>query len=267
VSYFVEWGSRTAALVRWAALVGASWVPMINPYVPTQALALPARLALDLAAFLRAEADDADPDDEAILRYLQRRGTRMLVSVPNLVEHLDLPSLTGNEDHGVRRSACLLDGPAPALGSAVLDLPALMPFLAWTTGTATTIDTTDGTFSVRLPTRDVLAGRGWDRDRLAAGYRPVPDGVRAGVGEGYLDELWTTAVAMGVLGREYWPDVDLEGRLGTPIVRQALRTMAPGALRTFVDPDVLEHHADDLADLVRAGLRYGWTGSTIRSAP
>ncbi len=264
ISFFVEWGSRTAVLVRWAALTGASWVPMVNPYMPTQAIALPAHLALELAAFLRTESDEADPDDEAVLRFLRRRGTRMLVSVPNLAEHRDLPSLTGNEGHGVRRSACVLGGRSAPLGSAVLALPPLLPFLAWTTGRSTTIDTGDGTYSTRRPTLDVLAGRGYDRERLSATYRQVlagladPETLRAGVGDTYLTEVWTTAVATGVLGREQWP----AARFDSPVARQALRTLAPGALRTFVDFGVLEQRADDLATLVTAGVRYGWTGST-----
>ncbi|GAA0918922.1 hypothetical protein Vau01_117940 [Virgisporangium aurantiacum] len=250
LSFFAEWGSRTAALVRLAAMAGASWVPMINPYVPTQALVLPAPLASDLAAFLRAETADDEPDDEAILRFLERRGTRMLVSVPNVVEHLDLPSLTGNEDHGVRRAACLLDG--SALGSRVLDPPPLLPFLAWVDATATTVNTT--TFA-RFPTLDVLTARGLDADRIVAACEPVfaglsdPAVLRADIGTGYLTELWVTAVATGVLG----PASDLD----TPIVRAALRTMAPGALRTHVDFGALDRHADDLAALVTAGVRYG----------
>ncbi|GAA3290558.1 hypothetical protein Dvina_19370 [Dactylosporangium vinaceum] len=261
ISFFVEWGSRTAALVRWAALADASWVPMINPYVPTQALVMPAPLARDLAAFLRDETDDAEPDDEAILRFLQRRGTRMLAAVPNLVEHLDLPSLTGNEGHGVRRAACITGEPAAAPGPTVLPLPALLPFLAWVDATATTIDTADGTFSARTPTLDVLTAHGYDGDRLVAACGPAlagltdPDGLRAGIDAKYLTELWITAVAMGALGRQYRPGADLDH----PAVRAALRTTAPGALRTHVDFAVLERHTEDLAALVTAGLRYGWT--------
>jgi hypothetical protein len=252
LSFFAEWGSRTAALVRLAAMSGASWVPMINPYVPTQALVLPAPLAADLAAFLRAETADDEPDDEAILRFLESRGTRMLVSVPNLVEHLDLPSLTGNAGHGVRRAACLPDGPATSPGSAVLDPPAQMPFLAWVDATATTVDTT--TFA-RRPTLEILTERGLDGDRLMAAREPVlaglsdPDGLRSDIGARHLAELWVAAVATGLL--------DTASDLDTPIVRAAFRTMAPGALRTHVDFDALERRADDLAALVMAGLRYG----------
>lgn len=242
IGFFAEWGSRTAALVRWAVLAGASWVPMINPYVPTQALVLPSPLALDLAAFLRDETADDEPDDEAILRFLERRGTTMLVSAPNLVEHLDLPSLTGNEGHGVRRATCLPAGPAPALTATVLDLPARLPFLAWVDAKATTVDTAD--FS-RRPTLETLP----DPEAALAPF-DAPEALRNDIGAGHLAELWVAAVATGMLAPR--------GDLDDPVVRNALRTMAPGALRTHVAFDVLDRHADELAALVEAGVRHGY---------
>lgn len=265
VSFFVEWGSRTATLVRWAALTGASWAPIVNPYVPTQMLALPSAVAREMAAFLRTAADIAEPDDEAVLRFLRRAGVPTLVTVPNLVEHLDLPSLVGNQDHGVRRSACVLPRRPPDLGGTVLDVPARLPFLAWVDGTATTIDTVDGSYSVRQPTADVLAGWGRGGDELTAGYRsalhglPTCEALRAGVGNRYLYALWETAVAMGVILRAQWPTTAavLESRLHDPVVAASLRTMAPGALRRFVDPDQLASHEDALTGLVADGLRYG----------
>ena len=43
--FFTEWGSRTSHALRLATLEGASWVPVIDPYVPTTALLLPAEVA------------------------------------------------------------------------------------------------------------------------------------------------------------------------------------------------------------------------------
>lgn len=257
VSYFVEWGSRTATLVRWAALTGASWVPLVNPYVPTQALALPAEIAREFAAFLRTQPDTGVADDELALEFLRQAGVPCLVTVPNLVEHDDRSSLTGNHNHGIRRSACLL--PDLPFSDTVLDVPALLPFLAWIDGTATTIDTTDGSYSTRLPTGRVLAERGFDTAATAAAYRAAVDGLRADIGERHRYGLWETAVAMGVVLRETWPAAaeELTARLGTPVATCALRTMAPGALRTFYDLDLLARYEDALVALVTAGLRYG----------
>lgn len=280
VSYFVEWGSRTATLVRWAALTGASWVPMVNPYVPTQALALPADVAREFAAFLRTQPDTGAADDELALEFLQRAGVRCLVTVPNLVEHDDRSSLTGNHDHGIRLAACPLAADstpqapradttdavdAVCFTDEVLDVPAMLPFLAWTDGTATTIDTTDGSYSTRLPTGQVLAEWGWDGSATADAHRAVLDGLpggdelRAGVGDRHLHALWETAVAMGVVLRTAWPATAarLAARLESPLARRAFRTMAPGALRTFRDVDLLTRHQESLTALVTTGLRYG----------
>jgi hypothetical protein len=49
LSLFVEWGSRAGALARLAALAGASWIPVVGPSVPTQALLLPTEVARDAA--------------------------------------------------------------------------------------------------------------------------------------------------------------------------------------------------------------------------
>ncbi|MEJ3750354.1 hypothetical protein WEI85_44745 [Actinomycetes bacterium KLBMP 9797] len=267
VSYFVEWGSRTATLVRWAALTGASWVPLVNPYVPTQALALPADTARGFAAFLRTQPDTGVADDEVALGFLRQAGVPCLVTVPNLVEHDDRSSLTGNHHHGVRRSACLLPSPSrtdtavtdTVFTDTVLDVPALLPFLAWIDGTATTIDTTDGSYSTRLPTGRVLAERGFDAAATAAAYRAAVDGLRVDIGDRHLYGLWESAVAMGAVLRTTWPAVaqELPARLDTPVARCALRTMAPGALRTFYDLDLLTRYEDALAALVTAALRYG----------
>ncbi|MEE6308004.1 hypothetical protein V1634_14340 [Plantactinospora veratri] len=271
VSYFVEWGSRTASLVRFAALTGASWVPMVNPYVPTQALALPADTAREFAAFLSTQPETGSADDELALEFLRRAGVPCLVTVPNLVEHDDRSSLIGNHGHGVRLSACLLpDGPGPAdetapLRGPVLDVPAMLPFLAWTDGTATTIDTTDGSYSTRLPTGRVLAAEGWDEAGLTGAYQaavdeiPAGDTVRAEIGDRHLYALWQTAVAMGTVLRGTWPATAarLAARLETPLVARALRTMGPGALRTFHDFDLLTGREDELAALVGTGLRHG----------
>ncbi|MDG4786772.1 hypothetical protein O7626_12655 [Micromonospora sp. WMMD1102] len=271
VSYFVEWGSRTAALVRFAALTGASWVPMVNPYVPTQALALPADVAREFAAFLATQPDTGVADDELALDFLGRAGVPCLVTVPNLVEHDDRSSLIGNHAHGVRLSACLLpDGPGPAgdaaqLTGGVLDVPALLPFLAWTDGTATTIDTTDGSYSTRLPTGRVLAGWGWDGTELTDAYRaaladiPAGGALRAEIGDRHLRALWETAVATGVVLSTNWPESAerLTERLETPLARRALRSMGPGALRTFHDFDLLTGRTEEFAALATAGLLHG----------
>src|SRR5437660_12652471 len=45
LAFFAEWGCATATAIRVAALRGASWAEVVDWYVPTQALALPAAVA------------------------------------------------------------------------------------------------------------------------------------------------------------------------------------------------------------------------------
>jgi hypothetical protein len=259
VSLFVEWGSRTATLVRWAALTGVSWVPMVNPYMPTIALALPAAVADELAGFLRTEATIEEADDEAVIRFLRRAGVPMLVSVPNLVEHLEFPSLTDNTGQGVRRATCLAADGTSSFGEAVLDIPPLLPFQPWANGRAMTIDTTDPTFTARRPTLEVLTALGADPDALKA----------AGPAEPYEFDVWLTAVAMGVVQRCVWPDslVELGARLASPLGVSALTSLAPGGLRRHVDFDTLLKRADELRARAEHGLRYGVAADQIRLKP
>src|SRR5581483_4321990 len=56
--FFSEWGSRTSHAVRLAALAGASWTPVLDPYVPTAAHLLPASVAQLVAEFPADGPDD-----------------------------------------------------------------------------------------------------------------------------------------------------------------------------------------------------------------
>lgn len=257
VSLFVEWGSRTAALVRLAAFTGAGWVPNLNPYVPTQALVLPAEVAREFARYLTTEVPDEEPDDEAAWRFLRRAGVPVLVCVPNLVEHLDLPSLTGNTPHGLRRSACPPPQPPVRIGAAVLELPERLPFLAWLTGTSVILAIVDGEVVDRRPTLAVMAERGHDPSTLTAAYAEVGCTV-----DDRCFDLWLTAAATGGLLRERWPAAASLDALASPIAARAWRTMAPGGLRRFVDAQLLAGRAEELWRVSEHGLRYGLTHLT-----
>lgn len=82
LSFFLEWGSRTAYLARWAAFTGADAVSVINPYMPTLAMVLPRRIAVELARFLELQGRANEPDDREVLRFLRGAGIPMLVMVP-----------------------------------------------------------------------------------------------------------------------------------------------------------------------------------------
>jgi len=265
VSLFVEWGLPTATLARWAAFTGATAVPVAETYVPTQGVVLPSEVSREVARYLRTEVPTDYPDDVALLEFARREGVRALVLVPNLLEHMEIPSLTGNGWQGERRSVCLLPEPAVGATDSVLSVPAMVPFTQWDGDVSMMIMPHPLGFSGWLPTLDVLADWGTSPADLGAACREQLSGrpgyaaVRSRVDDGYLFSLWLSAVAMGAIQAVRWPGTSavLDERLRTPVGAQALRTMAPGALRLVADPDFLATHADDLDALVVHGLKFG----------
>ncbi|MEV5778891.1 hypothetical protein AB0L49_48300 [Streptomyces antimycoticus] len=55
-----------------------------------------------LAPYARRHGDEWH-GDVVMARYLSHAGVRTLIAVPHLVQHGDLPSLSGNDFHGLRR--------------------------------------------------------------------------------------------------------------------------------------------------------------------
>lgn len=261
LSFFVEWGSRTAVLARMAAFSGISAVPVINPYMPSLALAMPSAPSATLARRMSSGSDAGEADDQAILRLLREEGVRTLVMVPNLVEHGDLPSLTGNTGQGVRRSVCFAAEGDARFDASVLDLPRLLPFYAWNTGNAVVIDTTDDVPSSHRPTEDVLESWGLDAKvslralESTAGHSALADSVDPDL----LRGVWSTAVALGTVQEHADPGSvgTLRERIGVPVVRRALYTHVPGALRAFVDAPSLEPLEEELVALTLTALELG----------
>ncbi|WP_431867728.1 hypothetical protein [Nocardiopsis eucommiae] len=261
VSFFVEWGSRTAALARWAVFTGAGVVPVVNPYVPTVALALPSALSVALARFLADEGGDGEPDDRAVLRFVRRTGTRALVAVPTPVEHEELPSLVGNSEQGARRSVCFAAEPVADAVTSVLEPPCLLPHLNWTNGETSLIDLQHDVPESHVPLARALAAWGVDEERteaaLAAGAGRGP--VRRLVPEPHLGAVWRTAVANGAVLEGRWPGVvgGLRDRRTQATVEGALATLVPGALRALVDVAALEEHRSAVVDLTLDALEFG----------
>ncbi|MBQ1080651.1 hypothetical protein [Nocardiopsis sp. B62] len=261
VSFFVEWGSRTATLARWAVFTGAGAVPVVNPYVPTVALALPSGLSADLAGFLAAEGREEEPDDREVLRFVRRTGTRALVAVPTPVEHEELPSLVGNSGHGARRSVCFAAVPVTDPETSVLEPPRPLPHLNWTTGEAALVDLDHDVPESHVPLAGALAAWGADGARMSAalaastGVGPVAELVPPP----YLGAVWHTAVANGAVLEGRWPGVvgGLRDRRGETAVEGALATLVPGALRTVVDVDVLEERRSAVVSLTLDALEFG----------
>ncbi|MDI1463169.1 hypothetical protein QEZ54_19500 [Catellatospora sp. KI3] len=236
---FTEWGSRTSPAVRLAALTGAGWAPLLDPYVPTTAVVLPTAVAHALAEF---PAEPDEPDDALLLRFAGEHGLSPLVSCPNLAEHEMGESLVGNDIlHGPRRAALFAGpdlGPAFAPGSVLA--ARMVPHLLLFDGIAMCQVRDDAGWHL-VRAHDFLAPSGvtvadllhWYAERA---HRHDPAGrARRVVADSLLFQLWLTAFCYGVAASDV---VGGSGELGralrSPLGAAALRTLAPGALRRFV---------------------------------
>lgn len=261
VSFFVEWGSRTATLARWAVFTGSGAVPVVNPYVPTVALALPSGLSVALGRFLTDEGLAEEPDDREVLRFVRRTGTYALVAVPTPVEHEELPSLVGNSGHGARRSVCFAPGALTAPDTSVLEPPRPLPHLNWTNGVPSLVDLDNDVPEAHLPLAEALVSWGADEAGMAAALAASSGGgsLAALVPEPHLTSVWHTAVANGAVLESRWPGVvgGLHARLGEAAVERSLATLVPGALRTLVDAAAVEEHRSEVVGLTLAALEYG----------
>ncbi len=94
---------RNSYAVRRAALAGEAWAPMSAvEWTSTLGLALPAADARALAAYFAELPDELLEDDDFVTPCCVARGLRVYATVPNLVEHAGLPSLSGYEAEGHR---------------------------------------------------------------------------------------------------------------------------------------------------------------------
>lgn len=271
LALFVEWGSRTAVLARWAVFAGVGAVPVVNPYMPTLGMVLPRGLAAEMGAFMKGA--EGRSDDRAALAFLRRRGVPTLAVVPNLVEHRELASLKGNAGHGARHAVCFAREGARFDGR-VLEVPPLLPFLRWNSGRAVAIDPADDVPEAHRPLLEVLAQWGATEGDLRRAFResafarvvgptltrdPSPGADADARATDPLFEAWTTAVACGAVQERHRPGTvaGLRGRWDEPAVPRALATFAPGALRLFADAERLVSRAGETAPAVLAAMEYG----------
>lgn len=94
---------RNSYAVRRAAMAGRPFAEMSAvEWTPTLALALPAAHAEELAGYLAELPDSYVDDDHLVTSFCAERGIRVLATVPNLVEHADVVSLSVYGDEGRR---------------------------------------------------------------------------------------------------------------------------------------------------------------------
>lgn len=258
ISLFVNNSARTAAVARMAVWSGHDAAPVVDPYVPTQGLLLPAAVAHGLATFLRDHDDLDEPGDVATLRYLRAADVPVVVVVPNAVDHADMTSIMGNEDHGRRESVCFT-GQAGGAGT-VFDPPAVVPYLSESTGRSHVVGFSSAV-PLRVPTVDVLHLLGQDLVELQS---MLPSNLAQecasfGIGPDHLLEVWLTAWASGsVLTGAGRASLDtVEETTTTRAGRAAARSLGRGGLERVVPDTALAAACDSLGEVVRHGLLVG----------
>jgi hypothetical protein len=270
LAFFAEWGCRTSSVIRIAALRGASWAEVVDEYIPAQALLLPAEAARGAARFM-ATLPDIFADDKALHWYLAREGLPQLVSVPNLVQHADVPCLTRNARHGPRWATCYSPESAAAGLSGETAVRGLtwVPYYAWWNQRAESCVRSDER-SVEWRLTGTTAELAVALDRPASSLelactaslrRHSTDFLEAGlVHQGTLRQLWFTALALGVVAAEGAQPIT-EETLRSRTVMLALASFVPGALRTVLRSQDLARATRDLipamCEAVHAGILLG----------
>jgi hypothetical protein len=259
VSLFSEWGSRTANAIRAAALLGHAWAPVVDDYLPSVALVLPADLALGFEEYAEAKATPEATDDVTLLEYLS--GVEKTVPVAGPVDHANPPSLVGNDVMGPRSAACLAPRTAPLGAGSTLPAMTTVPYFCWWEQLAVAYvkdpQSPDGWR--REPAEEALLGRGIGRDQVLDALRAALDTVQHRqfihdrVSDVLLAEVWTTAYTLGVVTQELGGAPDLAR---TP-ARAALATLAPGGLRRVVPAHWLTSVGQLLAPLVETAVLRG----------
>ncbi|UUV29018.1 hypothetical protein NQK81_30140 [Amycolatopsis roodepoortensis] len=209
IAFYANWNSRNGAAVRMAAAAGADWATGVNEYAPCVALMLPAEIARGYAGYAVRDGDRW-PCDVLMFRYLKAVGTPIRIAVPNTVEHSGLPSVAGNDAHGLRRSACF-SAVAPATVGDVLAEHEVIPFHKHLTSECAVRG--DGYWEY-LGTERLLRRSGISPQECRTGFERGSDLSEAAW------QTWLTAFAMGLSTVEH----------SSAVLDQALATIGPGGL-------------------------------------
>ena len=105
ISLYANSVSWNGAAARVALLAGYQWVtPPAGDYFPTLATIMPCFIAHSFAEYARSFADIERDDDLLLARFVSKYGHKTALRIPNLVEHDEHPSISGHDNHGIRRS-------------------------------------------------------------------------------------------------------------------------------------------------------------------
>jgi len=240
LSLFCEWGCKTAAAARIAALAGHDAVEVADKYVPVNAIVAPRAVAAEVAAELAARTGAATPDDVVVRAVLDRLGVPALLPLPNAVQDAGLASSTGNGPMGPRRAACP-PGVLPGSGGPLTDLT-LVPFFRWQTGDALALLRPTGAGRwTRTGLAEAVAGHGLtpavvERLRARSG-EPAWLGARPDLAAAFVLTVGSTVLCSAALS---WPDP------ARPAAGSIMRTAGPGALRCLLPGSAAEPAATEV---------------------
>jgi nucleoside-diphosphate-sugar epimerase len=268
LAFIAFWNSRNGAAVRQGALAGARWVTATNEYTPLNALILPKDIASGFVEYAEQRAGTW-PDDVLLHRYLRAEGVRTLISVPNLAEHDELPSLIANDNQGPRRSACFFDED-PGLHEAadaeetVLEPAAIPFFLYFSHGAALCAVRVNGARRPRwmhVPVEEYLHRFGTSVDALREEADLRVDGIDPHIAW----QVWLTGYAMGVCARaDGAPDPAELTPSARRVLDRALETVVPGGFPIRPGGWSADRLREVLDPVVSNGLERGLTPPRAR---
>lgn len=264
LALYTEWGSETSYAVRLAALLGSVWAEVVDGYVPTQALVLPADVARDFGRFTGYSGPH---DDFAMHQFLASLGMAAAVTVPNLADDAQFSSIVRHEYLGSRASVCFstteLDQTDWSTRTAT---PAAVPAFMWVAGHPywrVRAEEPEGPRWRRESPRQAMPRYGGSLavarslGRAMVEQRPV---LTRAVGTKLLFGLWLTAYGLGLAAVSLLgPNrSEVDNLLDRAVVRRALATMPRGAFRFLADDDQVAIHGDELFRFVELGVRQGY---------
>lgn len=291
LSLFTEWTSMTAHHLRLAALAGATWAGVVDEYVPSVALVLPAGIAREFgAAAVQHRRDWVAKDDVALMTFLRGRQIAAICRVPNLIDHDSPDSLTGNTSQGPRRAMCFADDVPPAPAVEPLALADLLPtFAHYQMGgfgskpfLAQRKQLEDGGLPWSISSAEQwLADTGLDPaavTELARAHTGRWRRTHPELADPLLELLWLTPFTVGACltvpsVRVYHPDgtprpsripaadeAALDALLADPVVRRTFATLPQAHLHPVATREILDALEQPLTefvlDAVRAGYRH-----------
>ncbi|WP_436735846.1 hypothetical protein [Streptomyces sp. BBFR102] len=257
LALFALWDSRNGAAVRWGAMAGARWVGAVNEYFPCVAIVLPRTVAEGFVAYGRPRLGGW-PDDILMYRYLHAAGVPRYVAVPNLAEHQDHGSISGNAFRGPRRSVCFLPGDRPDTEGRTVSAPAALPLFKY--GVAQCAVRVPGPGPERrlhLGTEQYLRGAG-----LPASLLRPPGAGSAGAD---VRGTWLTALAMGFeAARAGLPAPSPESEA----YAESVATIGTGGISNTSTEEHLAQRREPLTEVARRALDAGREAAAAhRSGP